>query len=580
MTNNKNRIGALNNAFTLIELLAVIIILAIVALIATPIILNVINDARISAGRSEAQMIYSGINNYCQTEEMKYQLDNSYTKICTSSMTPDVVDQMVNLGNSKVNKLTYNGYNLIELEIESNNHIFRLCNDGSFAMDNESCPYECTSENSLICKLMKSYNISNEVGLVKDMNNPNVYYYKGNIEQVNNNYLFYGGHHWRVIEFDIEANTLTLVSQIGLTAISAASKSWETVEEYENSYINTWLNDYFYNTFDDDIKNNILDNTFNIGIYNDVDELQITQKVGLLDAEQVERTMVESEDENTYLSKWFGWLGNRSDVEDKVKICNRYTLYDRIPDAGTAAVSPVIKISDIEIAGGDGTLTSNYKTAKKATTTGDIQVGEYIKLPTTSTLCGDDNMCNFRVSGKDGDSLKITLNGILKEVSAFGDTTRYTVGNTLHTFLTDFTNTIPTEYLYPNEKNFYVGDYIMGSSYSIVQDETMLSKVGVPSLGELFATNEFEYSIENGISNDYIDISSIETYKYGYFIDNMRLLNRWDDVNVIIINPLYNIDQWRFLPTKSSGIRPVTFIKNNLTITDGDGTAQNPYVLN
>ena len=264
MTNNKNRIGALNNAFTLIELLAVIIILAIVALIATPIILNVINDARISAGRSEAQMIYSGINNYCQTEEMKYQLDNSYTKICTSSMTPDVVDQMVNLGNSKVNKLTYNGYNLIELEIESNNHIFRLCNDGSFAMDNESCPYECTSENSLICKLMKSYNISNEVGLVKDMNNPNVYYYKGNIEQVNNNYLFYGGHHWRVIEFDIEANTLTLVSQIGLTAISAASKPWETVEEYENSYINTWLNDYFYNTFDDDIKNNILDNTFNI----------------------------------------------------------------------------------------------------------------------------------------------------------------------------------------------------------------------------------------------------------------------------------------------------------------------------
>ena len=578
IANNKNRIGALNNAFTLIELLAVIIILAIVALIATPIILNVINDARISAGRSEAQMIYSGINNYCQTEEMKYQLDNSYTKICTSSMTPDVVDQMVNLGNSKVNKLTYNGYNLIELEIESNNHIFRLCNDGSFAMDNESCPYECTSENSLICKLMKSYNISNEVGLVKDMNNPNVYYYKGNIEQVNNNYLFYGGHHWRVIEFDIEANTLTLVSQIGLTAISAASKSWETVEEYENSYINTWLNDYFYNTFDDDIKNNILDNTFNIGIYNDVDELQITQKVGLLDAEQVERTMVELGNEKTYLPPT-GWLGNRSDVENRVKAYG-YTIHDVIP-TGSFAVIPVIKISDIEISDGEGTLTSNYKTAKKATTTGDIQVGEYIKLPTTSTLCGDDNMCNFRVSGKDNDSLKITLNGILKEASAFGDTTRYTVGNTLHTFLTDFTNTIPTEYLYPNEKEFYVGDYIKGSSYSMVQDETMLSKVGIPSLGELFSANEFGLSIEDGnISNDYIDISSIETYKYGYFIDNMFLLNRWDDVNVIVINPSYGIDQWRFLPTKSSGIRPVTFIKNNLTITGGDGTAQNPYVLN
>ena len=53
----------MKKGFTLIELLAVIIILAIVALIATPIILNVINDARVSAGRSEASMIYSGINN-------------------------------------------------------------------------------------------------------------------------------------------------------------------------------------------------------------------------------------------------------------------------------------------------------------------------------------------------------------------------------------------------------------------------------------------------------------------------------------------------------------------------------------
>ena len=60
--------------FTLIELLAVIIILAIVALIATPIILDVIEDARKSAGLSESNMILSGINNYCATEEIKAQM--------------------------------------------------------------------------------------------------------------------------------------------------------------------------------------------------------------------------------------------------------------------------------------------------------------------------------------------------------------------------------------------------------------------------------------------------------------------------------------------------------------------------
>lgn len=63
-----------HNAFTLIELLAVIIILAIVALIATPIILDVVKDARISAGRSEANMIYNGINNYCETMELKKEI--------------------------------------------------------------------------------------------------------------------------------------------------------------------------------------------------------------------------------------------------------------------------------------------------------------------------------------------------------------------------------------------------------------------------------------------------------------------------------------------------------------------------
>ncbi len=85
----------IKKGFTLIELLAVIIILAIVALIATPIILNVIDDARVSAGRSEANMILSGINNYCASEDMKYQLDNSYERICTSSMNKEDVPTMV-----------------------------------------------------------------------------------------------------------------------------------------------------------------------------------------------------------------------------------------------------------------------------------------------------------------------------------------------------------------------------------------------------------------------------------------------------------------------------------------------------
>ena len=113
------------HGFTLIELLAVIIILAIVALIATPIILNVVDDAKKSAGLSESNMILSGINNYCATEDVKSQLDKDYVRICTSSLDAEKVKEMVNLGNAKIIEIEY-GTKLTWLKVESNGHIYSL----------------------------------------------------------------------------------------------------------------------------------------------------------------------------------------------------------------------------------------------------------------------------------------------------------------------------------------------------------------------------------------------------------------------------------------------------------------------
>ena len=126
LTNCKNGGGyLLNKAFTLIELLAVIIILAIVALIATPIILDVVEDARKSAGLSESNMILSGINNYCATEEIKIQMNSSYTAVCTSSMTKEDVPTMVNLGNAEILEIEYSD-KLIWLKVKSNGKIYSL----------------------------------------------------------------------------------------------------------------------------------------------------------------------------------------------------------------------------------------------------------------------------------------------------------------------------------------------------------------------------------------------------------------------------------------------------------------------
>ena len=147
--------------FTLIELLAVIIILAILALIATPIILDVINDARISATHSEANMIYSGINNYCASIKMKKQLgtlgEDDVDCSSKTTFTEDEIKKMVNLGTAVVESIAYNGGKVTSLVVTNNGYTLKLC--GTKFIDNDEICFE-GNENDI--NLAFEYNGSKE----------------------------------------------------------------------------------------------------------------------------------------------------------------------------------------------------------------------------------------------------------------------------------------------------------------------------------------------------------------------------------------------------------------------------------
>ena len=569
----------MKKGFTLIELLAVIIILAIIALIATPIILNVVEDARISAGKSEAQMIYSGINNYCASSMMEEQL-NGKDDICADGVTTDEVSQMVNLGNAIVNKVTYSNGKVTELEVESNNHTFKLCGDGSFVMDEEECgvtpPDVAITTGPLIDILMQQYDETNETGLVQDETNSNIYYYTGTTEEVSNNYLWYGGHHWRVVEFDTDANTLLLISQQPLTAIQPASAVWETKEAYEASYINTWLNEYFYNSLDSSVQNSIISNTFNIGIYTDVDEITTSQKVGLLDEEQYTR----AGGQDSYLDiKDYFWLGNRYSSSLVRYVSNDGDFDGSSPAA--ASVRAVIKISDITITEGDGTLTSNYQVADKSSNTSDVQVGEYINVPYSGSdnACGTDNMCTFRVVSKDNDSIKVVLNGLLPTTSKYGSNATITTSHTIYTPLNNFANNISSDYRYTGNKTFYIGDYPKvsgtGQNYKDVQDETLSASVGLPIVGEMFSGNDIDLSTSS--SKTFVDVSTIENPTITNYYWTM---NRYSSSHVRCVSSSGLMSYSG--PANARGVRAVIYLKSGtsaLTFTGGEGTAQAPYTL-
>ena len=572
--NNKGNRHLLTNAFTLIELLAVIIILAVVALIATPIVLDVIEDARISTGRSEANIIYNGINNYCLNEEVEAQLNPNYTKICTTSMSKTDVANMVNLGSATIDELVYDGEKLTTLVITSNKHKFTLCPSGTFAMDDEECKIV---PESLISLLLKQYDKSNTKGLVKDSTNENLYYYTGTNEEVTNNFLWYGGHQWRVLEFDTNENSITLISQQPLTAIQPASAGWKTEEAYNNSYIKTWLNEYFWNSLDSSIQNNILDNTFNVGIYTDVNEITTTQKVGLLDEEQYKR----AGEADSYLDiKDYFWLGNRYS-SSRVRGVSGDGRLTSNSVSSTYGVRAVIKISDLTITGGDGTLASNYQVGTKATNTNNVQIGEYINVPYSGgdSACGSDNMCTFRVVSKDSDSIKVVLNGLLPTESSYGSSTTISTSHTIYTPLNAFAEGISDTYRYTGNKTFYIGDYPYvsgtGQNYEDVQDETLQASVGLPTVGEMFSGNDIDLSTSS--TKIFVDVNTIENPTAAYDYWTMNRENSSYVKNVYYDGTLHS----GTVPFPY-GVRAVIYLKSGtsaITFTGGEGTPNSPYEL-
>ncbi len=559
----------MKKAFTLIELLAVIILLAIVALIATPIILDVIDDARISAGRSEANMILSGINNYCDTEEIKFQMDSNYSKICTSSMDKDDVLTMVNLGNATIDKITYNGSKLTELVITSNNHKFTLCPSGTFSMDDEECDGEVEQSGNLISTLLQQYQEGNEVGLVKDNTNPNLYYYTGTNEEVANNFLWYGGHQWRVLEFNTEEKTLTLITQQPLTAIYPSTGIWDTQDEYKSSYINKWLNNYFWNSLDSSIQFNIKDSTFNVGIYTDVDEITTIQKVGLLDEEQYKRA---GELDSFLDIKDDFWLGNRQDL-----------LYHRYVGNGALSggqakynykfgVRAVVRISDVFINEGDGTLYNNYRKISDLKNFNDVQVGEYISLTYSrgDGKCGNDNMCLFRVVSKDIDKVKLIFNGVLDRQPYLNEAS-ITPDSIIYSHLNYFKQALNEDYL--TKGDFGKGIYGDSPNYADVYFEVINEYIGLPTVGEMFSGNDIDLSTSN--IKIFVDVNTIENP----IINDYWTMNRYDydKVNFIYDNGgLYNMTH---AAAGGRGLRPVIYLKSGLTFTSGEGTAQSPYIL-
>ncbi len=589
----------IKKGFTLIELLAVIIILAIIALIATPIILNVIEDARISAGRSEASMIYSGINNYCATEDMKYQLDNSYSKICTTSMTTDTVSQMVNLGNASITSVSYDGSKLTNLVIESNNHTFTLCGDGSFAMDDEECgvtpdnpdvglvgdaisdtvltqfPYLATTGNG--CTTSNDNNYSYMGGC----------YLKGN---PNNNYIWYSGFLWRIMGINADG-TIRMIVDETVTAIPWGSTN--NANNYDVSYIKEWLNDYFYNR----LKGNdiIVEQTWCSEITTSSSSARTTctnnltttpAKVGLISLDEYNL----ASGTNSYLDieQWQWTITPYSDVY----LWNIYNSGNasRLTPNGSYGVRPVVNIkSDAIITSGNGTIGQTWNN-----TTGPYVLNEDKNVEITGKLTdyatsGEYVLFaskKYRVVDIDNNSnIKLILDSYYEETTGTVYTTTFGSNNVFSTTtgIGQKLNTDVLEWLVSssniNDRNKVVTNYTWyqnifsdDDSYKVSLEEinptrSIQATVGLIRVGEMLSDQS----------------SSMLTDNYNLTSSYNNIVGYWSiipDARTAYIKFISSDGSARDITVDNlSAIRPVIVINSNVNIISGTGTWSNPYQI-
>ena len=136
-----------NKGFTLIELLAVIVILAIIALIATPIVLNIIDDTKESSAKESVNLYARAI----QQSVARYQLNNPGASVLSGTFTSSNGGKTLT-SEGKTLQVEYTGENIIcnsiqiskEGTVKLNECTVNGNGNYSYGYENETEVYTCS----------------------------------------------------------------------------------------------------------------------------------------------------------------------------------------------------------------------------------------------------------------------------------------------------------------------------------------------------------------------------------------------------------------------------------------------------
>ena len=400
------------------------------------------------------------------------------------------------------------------------------------------------------------------------------------------NYIWYSGKLWRAVSIDTSDNSVKLVTQWNISTVSYDDNSGA----FEGSHMEMWLNDTTVDGFLGNLRNpeafikmdskwNATEDDTNIGsITRPSNEGTIvTSAVGLLNMYEYQESYRGTNDRNGYLNNWLSWWTLTSYSASNVRAVNNNggTYIDASPVA--IGVRPSINLkSEIKIVSGSGTEEDPYRLEGdndnnlEGVKLNTRYSGEYISFGT-----GENTL--YRIVSHETDGLtKITSVEPLKEnktfkTSTFGDTAYYSSNNTIGGFLNGEyltnDNYLAEEQVNMIEDNtvWYLGTVGSGTSYKLAKytnttDNILISsttnaKVGLLRYGELMSGQ-----FDSNVNNTYYWTLTL------YSASNVRSVN-------------HNGRAGSSNLTNAVGVQPSLNLKQNVIITSGDGTLQNPFEI-
>ena len=378
------------------------------------------------------------------------------------------------------------------------------------------------------------------------------------IGDIDDNYVLFSGMMFRIVGVDNEGN-IKLITDNVVSNVSYGEN------DYKESNIYTWLNEYFYNHLNENSKKYMkevtwcYDNQENPGTI-DTCNNSVNAKVGLLSVSEYERAKVNNRSYLTQVARYY--LLNKQ-IDNNIWIPDIHTenTLATVKSSDLVGVRPSIVLDkSIFLTGGNGTLDNPFKLQDYTYGVENDKlntrlIGEYVHFSGYNFRISEiDNSGNERLTAVD---LLERENGLVS--ARYGDVEKIKPdvnqeGNLFYDLNNNAINYITEDLLISHEYEIPV--FELGKKYNELETTTIKSKISVPASYEMFS------AVNKGTNNAVI-----------YWLSDYS-----EDGIATIVNGnngiAFNLSRSIF---EDNALKIVIYLKDSVKIVSGKGTINNPY---